>query len=100
MERLVDIVNFKIVASSSVTKFLEASEKMTNNFLKKQNGFVSRQILQSEDNWADIVLWESQDAAMNAAQIMCENPSCGEFMAFLDQPSVTAQQFKIKQDFK
>lgn len=100
MEKLVDIVNFKIVAGSSVTKFLEAAEKMTTDFLKKQNGFVSRQILQSEDNWVDIVLWENQDAAMNAAQIMCSNPSCGEFMAFLNESSVTAQQFKVKQDFK
>ncbi len=100
MERVVDIVNFKIVEGSSAEKFLEASEKMTNDFLKKQDGFICRQILQSGDDWVDIVFWKSQDVAMNAAQIMCGDPACGEFMAFLDESSVKAQQFKIKQEFK
>lgn len=98
MEKVVDIVNFKLVEGSSVTEFLAATQQMTDDFLKKQNGFISRQILQNEDNWVDIDMWESQEAAMKAAQIMCENPSCGAFMAFLDQPTVTAQQCKVKQD--
>ncbi|MCZ7362749.1 MAG: hypothetical protein O8C58_05380, partial [Candidatus Methanoperedens sp.] len=55
----IEIVEFKSLKGTDEKVFLEASDTMMKD-LKKQSGFINRELLKSEDDqWIDIVHWRS-----------------------------------------
>ena len=95
----VEFVSFKLKEGASVADFLLASDKINKDFLALQKGYISRQLLQKDDLWADYVLWETMDDALTAANVCGENASALEYFSFLDDKSVDMRHFTVEKEY-
>lgn len=68
MSQAVEFVTFNLKEGVSMQDFLHASEKMNRVFLSAQKGYISRKLLVDGETWADLVLWETMNDALNAAK--------------------------------
>lgn len=84
----IEIVEFKLLKGPDEKVFLEASDTMMKD-LKKQSGFINRELLKSEDDqWIDIVHWRSLADAELAAKNVMSIPSCLKFFKMIDEATL------------
>lgn len=68
---------FTLVEGATEEQLLRASEDLQVEFLARQPGFVSRELLRrSEREWCDLVHWENEAAAHAAMTRVAESPVC------------------------
>lgn len=68
---------FQLAEGVDEATLLAASERLQQEFLGKQDGFIRRDLIRvSEGQWADIVYWDSRNAAELAARNVGESPVC------------------------
>jgi hypothetical protein len=92
---VVELAQFKLGAGVDEQSFLKAAEAVQENFLKKQSGYINRELLKGEDNqWVDIVHWSSLEAAQQAAEMMLKDPSAIGFVQAIDPASVKMMHLK------
>jgi len=89
MHNAVEFVSFNLKEGASAEDFLLASDKMNDGFLAKQKGYVSRKLLVKDEIWADWVLWETMDDALNAADAFGKNEADCEYMSFIENCSMS-----------
>jgi len=66
---MVEITTFQLNEGISTEEFTTAAERMQEQFLAKQSGFLKRTLTVSEDGvWTDIVFWEDQGSFELAMQ--------------------------------
>ena len=54
---------FKLKQGVSVDDFMVASDKLNKEFLKKQKGYISRQLLSDGETWTDLLAIKSKELA-------------------------------------
>ncbi|RIK40050.1 MAG: hypothetical protein DCC55_16255 [Chloroflexi bacterium] len=68
---------FELVAGTAEEVLMQASEVLQKEFLARQPGFIRRELLRGRDNqWVDLVYWESMEDAVQAAQNAANSPVC------------------------
>lgn len=83
-----EVVSFRLVPGTSDTAFLAAA-RATEAPLRRQPGFLSRQLTRAEDGtWTDHVTWGSLPQAMVAAEALMAEPAFGPFVALIDPTSM------------
>ena len=65
MSNAVYYVSYKLKKNASVPDFLLAAEKLNNEFISKQKGYVSWKQLVDGDTWADFCTFETMDDLKN-----------------------------------
>lgn len=86
----IEIAQFKLVPGTEDAGFLKAADVVQKNFLRKQKGFVDRELSKSDDGqWVDILHWKTMQDALKASEEMLKNPSCLDFIQKIDPTSVT-----------
>jgi hypothetical protein len=79
---------FTLAEGVDEAAFFAASEALQRDFLSKQRGFLHRELLKGSNNqWVDIIYWESRDAitqAMGNAQTSLE---CQNYFTLMVPPS-------------
>ncbi len=66
---------------------LEASDTFQVNFVNKQTGIISRDLLKGKDgNYVDLVFFESKEDADRIAKIEETSPACFEFFTIMEAP--------------
>ena len=84
---------FTVVEGVDEATLLAASNALQMDFLSKQPGFINRDLLKGNDNqWVDIVYWNSRDEAEQAARNAANSPVCYKYFALMvgadhDDPS-------------
>jgi len=73
-------VSYKLKKDASVPDFLLAAQKLNDEFISKQKGYVSWKQLVSGDTWADMITFETMDDLENFKEVSKD-------------PSETAQHF-------
>ncbi len=83
---------------------LQASENFQDNFVSKQKGFISRQLLKGQDGkWVDLVFWEGKE---NVEQLLKNEESstvCHEFFKLMkveDPNDPGFLQFELVKTYK
>ena len=90
----IEVVQFTSVQGTDEKVFLEASDAMMID-LKKQRGFIDRELLKSEDNqWIDIVHWRKLADAELAAKNVMSIPACLKFFEMIDEASMKMMHYK------
>ena len=84
MSKAIELVAFKLKKNISMTEFLPVSDKFNCEFLAKQKGYISRQLLSKGDMLADLVLWETEADHLNAMEASKEDPVAAEYMSMLN----------------
>ena len=88
-QSIVELVQFKLKSGVS-EKQLEATHESINAFLQKQPGFIYRSLSQDSDNqWIDIVYWESLETAKAASDALMQDPDGQAMVALCDMDSVS-----------
>jgi len=80
----IEFASFNLKNGVSLPDFLLASDKMNNEFLSAQKGYISRQLLVDGDTWADLVLWETIDDARHAAGICHDSAAAVEYFSYIE----------------
>ena len=83
MPQVVEFVTFYLKKKVAASDFLDMSEKFNKEFLSKQKGYVSRQLLADGEMWADMVIWESMDDAKTTISVSYNDAIAREYVTML-----------------
>ena len=100
MSNAVFFCSFKLMKDASVPDFLSAAEKLNNEYISKQKGYISWQQLNDGDTWADYLTFDSMEN-VKAFEKNAEN--AGElamnFYSFIDLPSCKVNYFSVERSY-
>jgi hypothetical protein len=102
MTGVVELASFRLKKGTAVSEFIAASDKFQKEFLSKQKGHVSRQMVNNDDKWMDIVIWKSMDDAQNAVKAFMASAAAAEYCTFLDNENCSdndLQHFTILKSY-
>ncbi len=92
----IEIAQFKIKAGVSDAEVLTASQEAHDGFLTTYNGFLDRELLKSSDEeWIDIVRWETMEDAQKAMQNFMGHPSTKKFGEVIDPSSIKMMHCEV-----
>ena len=85
MSNAVYYVSYKLKKGVSVPDFLLATEKLNNDIISKQKGYISWKQLVDGDTWADFITFETMDDLNNFKEAS-KNPSdtAKDFYSFIN----------------
>ena len=96
MTTVLEIVSFSVKDGIDTEAFLKASAEMEQSFAQKQDGFIERTLAKDANNqWVDVVVWQSMEAATNAAKNAMESPACAPFFGMIDEESINMSHYSI-----
>ncbi len=84
---------------ASVQAYLAASQKVRDEILGIQKGFISWQVLKDGDTWADLIIWETPEDAKNAETAGQGNPNAQEYYSYMDFSSMKNQMFTVEKSY-
>ncbi len=99
MSNAVWFIPYKLVEGASVQDFLLASEKVHDEILSKQKGFISWKVLKEGDTWVDLVTWETMEDAKKAETAGATNPIAKKFYSFIDMKTCKMQCFSVEKSY-
>jgi len=99
MSNAVWFISYNLVEGASVPDFLIALEKVHDEILSKQKGFISWKVLVDGDTWVDLVTWETPDDAKNAETAGETNPIAHKFYSYIDMESCKNQHFSVEKSY-
>jgi len=93
--------SYKLVKGASVPDFLLASEKLNNEHISKQKGYISWQQLVDGDTWLDFCTFATMDDVKTFASNSEKeiNPLAEKFYSFIDMASCKAHFFTIERSY-
>ena len=98
MSKTVMYLSFNLAQGVSAPDFLKAAEKLNNEFISKQKGYISWTQLSEGDMWVDMLTWETAEDAHSAMAATETNALAMEFMAFIDGPSVKMHLLSVEKE--
>lgn len=91
----VETITFRLVADADVAAFLQADERVQNEFVPFQPGFLRRTTARSADGeWIVVLLWGSLADADTATARAAADPAVLAFRRFIDAASQTAAAYE------
>ena len=80
----VEWAQFRAAAGIDEATVLAASRALQSEFLDKQDGFIRRELFKGpDDSWADLLYWESREAAERALRNAADSPACSRYFALI-----------------
>ena len=100
MPNAVYYVSFKLKKGASVPDFLLAAEKLCQEYMSKQKGFISWQQLVDGDTWADVITFETIDDAKRVSESSSPNEFAEKFYSFLNFNSCKQHIFTVERSYQ
>lgn len=83
--------------STDQEAFMAASDALEQGFLKKQEGFIKRYLLQKSDHeWVDLIFWASEALAKQAMDLAMQHPLALKYFEFMDMEKATGEMRHLK----
>jgi hypothetical protein len=98
-ENILEVVEFKLKKNIEKEDFLKAAYNMMND-LREQSGFLKRELLKEEENWVDIVHWDSLRHAKLAEKKILTLSKSLEFFNMIDKNTIKMNHFKKVREYK
>ena len=77
---VVEWAPFRLAEGADAAALLEASEALQRDFLRRQPGFVRRELLRDETGrFVDLVVWADHSSAMAAMSAAAASPVCSAY---------------------
>ena len=99
MSQAVMFISYKPAKGVSSQDLFAALDTVQKEFISKQKGYISWQILRDGELWADVLTWETMEDAERAMAASEENPANHGFFALLDPESVKMQFFTVAKSY-
>jgi len=102
MSNAIYYVEYKLKKGASVPDFLQASEKLNNEHISKQQGYVSwKQFHDTESGtWADFCTFETM-SDVEAFKAKSENPNelALDFYSYINLPSCRVRYYSVERAY-
>ena len=100
MSNAVYYVSYKLKKGASVSDFLQAAEKLNNEHISKQKGYVSWKQLFDGKTWADMITFETMDD-LNAFKEASLKPDelAKKFYSFMNLFSCKVHLFSVEKSY-
>ncbi len=99
MSKTVWFISYKLNEGASKEDYMSASQKVHDEILSKQKGFIFWKVLKDGDTWVDFVAWETPEDAKNAETAGHNNPIAGQYYSLMDFDSMTNQIYTIEKSY-
>jgi len=99
MRNVVEFASFSLKNGTSSQNFLSVSDKFNREFLSKQKGYISRNLVVDGKTWADLVLWETMEDALTALDTAEGNAAACEYISFLNEESISVRHFSVEKKY-
>jgi len=99
MPNAVYFVSFKLKKGASVQDFLLAAEKLNNEYMSKQKGYISWQQFVDGETWADMITFETMDDAKRVSNPSGTNDLAEKFYSFINLNSCKAHLFTVEKSY-
>lgn len=96
MSNIVFFNSYELKKGASISDFLVAVDNLNNEYISKQNGFISFQLLLDGDTWADSTTFETMEDAKNFANASEPNDFAKKFYSFLNFNSCKSNFFSVQ----
>jgi hypothetical protein len=97
---IVEVSQFRLVSGTDEHSFMEAVDETQSGFLSQQDGFISRDLLRSDDGlWMDIVRFETAEAARAAFESFNGHPAAAAFESMLEPDSVSMSHWSLSRSW-
>ena len=100
MPNAVYYVSYKLKKGASVPDFLAATEKLNNEYMSKQKGYISWKQLVDGETWADMLTLETMEDAMRVSNPTEPNELAEKFYAFINLNSCKAHLFTVERSYQ
>jgi hypothetical protein len=92
---------YKLKKGASISDFLQASEKLNNEYISKQKGYISWKQLVDGDTWADLLTFETME---DVKEFEANSSNSGElsenFYSFINLNSCKVNYFSIERSYE
>jgi hypothetical protein len=89
-----EVVIYKLKEGVEVESHLDLAQKC-HQFIEKFDGFVSRNLAQSEDSFVDVVFWRDAESAKSAQEKATQVAECLEYFSQIDEEETNAYQGNV-----
>ena len=100
MSKSIFFCSYKLKKNASVPGFLSASEKLNNEYISKQEGYISWEQAVDGDTWADILTFETME---DVKRFEADSGNAGElsqkFYSFINLSSCKVNYFSIERSY-
>jgi hypothetical protein len=101
MKNAVFYCSTRLKEGASVQDFLVAAEKLNNEYISKQKGYISWKQLVDGEVRADFITFETMEDAKNFVENSCNAGELAErFYSFVELDSCTEHLFLIEKNYK
>ncbi|MCL2086077.1 MAG: hypothetical protein FWH05_00595 [Oscillospiraceae bacterium] len=99
MSNAVFYVEYKLKKGASVPDFLLAAEKLNDEYMSQQKGYISWQQLVDGDTWADVLTFETMEDAENVENAS-PNDIAKKFYSYINLNSCKQHFYSIERSYK
>lgn len=85
MSKILEFPCFTLKDGVKVDDFLVITQTFHDEFLAKQNGFISHKLLTKENVWYQLVIWASPEEMEKAFNDIYESDAAAKFIECIDQ---------------
>ncbi len=100
MAHAVFYCSFQLKKGASVSDFLLAAEKLNNEYISKQPGYISWKQLVDGDTWADFITFETMEDVL---KFESDSSNAGElaeaFYTFINLNSCKLHRFTVEKSY-
>jgi hypothetical protein len=98
MPNAVFFVSYNLKKGASVSDFLLASEKLNNEYMSKQKGYVEWKQLVDGDMWVDFLTFETMEDAKKV-ESSSPNDLAKKFYSFINLNSCKTHFFSVERSY-
>jgi hypothetical protein len=99
MSKIIFFNSYKLKKGTSVPDFLLAVEKLNNEYISKQKGYVSFSLMVDGETWADSTTFETMEDAKAFAGVSEPNELAKKFYSFLNLSTCRSNFFSVERSF-
>lgn len=99
MSNVVLFISFNLVKGASVPDFLQVSEKLNDEYMSKQKGYISWKQLVGSEGWVDLITWETMADAEKVLQPGITSALLEEFYSFIDPESCDVHLYSVEKSY-
>lgn len=100
MSNIIFYNSYKLKKGVSIPDFLLAVENLNNEYISKQKGYVSFEILEDNETWADITTFETMEDAKRFAESNTPNEFAEKFYSFINCNSCRTHFYSIRKKYE
>ena len=96
MSNAIYFVSFRLRKNASIPDFMLAAQKLNDEYMSKQDGYVSWKQCFDGTTWADMLTFETMEDAKRVSQSSGSNELAEKFYSFINLSTCRVHLFNVE----